>query len=206
MSPRRWGQNVQIWVYRFLVARDGEWCSLCGKIPRVKNNPRVQNKLQIDHINGNPINNEPDNLRLLCQKCNVTLENKRRAGVTNSPSPKYERERKEGRASTRIAKEVVNYSHPDSPATMRANSIYEENARDWILSQIAENGFYPKQDAIAGMAELVGCSTLTADRYLTKLTGPLGPLQEVKDMLGTVMLTWKPDWNPEPPAKDGSEQ
>ncbi len=55
--------------------------------------------------------------------------------------------------------------------------------------------------AITGMAELVGCSVLTSTRYLMKLTSPLGPLQEIKDMLGGVMLTWKEGHKPEPTIK-----
>jgi len=36
----------------------------------------TQNTLDIDHIDGNPENNDPDNLRLLCRRCNVATSNR----------------------------------------------------------------------------------------------------------------------------------
>jgi len=84
---------------------------------------------------------------------------------------------------------------------MQANFLFEADARAWVLDKVAEKGFYPKQDAITGMAELVGCSVLTSTRYLMKLTSPVGCLQEVKDMLGSVMLTWKEGHKPAPTIK-----
>ena len=36
----------------------------------------TQNTLDIDHIDGNPGNNDPDNLRLLCRRCNVATSNR----------------------------------------------------------------------------------------------------------------------------------
>jgi len=210
--PRRFSANIQIWIYRYLVVRDGEQCARCFEKPGVQNSG-VQNersfgqgykindslplKLEIDHIDGEPWNNDPDNLRLLCKRCNILLRNKPRPAY----SPKIGRERKEGCASTRIVREVVDYSNPDAPVTMQANFLFEVDARKWCLSKVAEKGFYPKKDTWKGMAELVGCATQTARNYLDKLTGPLGPLREVKDMLGGIMLTWKEGYEPEPSIK-----
>ena len=36
----------------------------------------AQSTLDIDHIDGNPKNNDPDNLRLLCRRCNVATSNR----------------------------------------------------------------------------------------------------------------------------------
>jgi len=201
MSPRRWGQNVQVWVYRYLVERDGEQCARCYAKAGVQNDNTVPLKLEIDHVDGDPFNHTPDNLRLLCKDCNIRLRN--HPELSHSPKNVCvsERELKEGNASTRIVRQAVGYSHPDSPVTMQANFLFEVDARAWVLEKVAEKGFYPKQDAITGMAELVGCSVATSTRYLMKLTSPVGCLQEVKDMLGSVMLMWKEGYKPEPTIK-----
>lgn len=46
-------------------------CSICG-IGRIWNN--LELKLQLDHIDGNPTNNNVDNLRYLCPNCHTQTE------------------------------------------------------------------------------------------------------------------------------------
>ena len=86
LSPRRWGTNARAWAYRYLVLRDGEHCAICHARPTTQNTPTTpdsttqnssttQNTLDIDHIDGDPNNNHPDNLRLLCRQCNVATSN-----------------------------------------------------------------------------------------------------------------------------------
>jgi hypothetical protein len=176
-----------MWAYRYLVIRDGEQCARCFEIPT------TQNTLDIDHIDGNPHNNEPDNLRLLCRSCNVALGNKARP----LSSDKYvcEREREEGKASTRVGREVVSYR--EGSPEMQANVLYELDFRKWILGMIAERGFINKMDAIAAGAEVVGCSPATTQRYLAKLTSSVGPLQETRDMLKDIVLVLKDHLKPE---------
>lgn len=190
MSPRRWGINTRLWAYRYLVIRDGEQCARCFNIPT------AQNTLDIDHIDGNDWNNDPDNLQLLCRSCNVSKENKRRAGVAlPSDQHVWEREGKEGKASTRVSKDIVNYK--EGSQEMQANFLFELDFRKWIMAKIREQGGYPKTDAIASGAEVVGCSPSTTGRYLTKLTSKEGPLTESKDMLGDLILTLKDHLKPE---------
>lgn len=185
--PRRWGINTRLWVYRFLVIRDGELCARCYEIPT------TQNDLDIDHIDGNDWNNEPDNLRLLCRPCNVTLANQAR----KLPSDQYvyERERKEGKAQTRVSRDIVNYK--EGSVEMQANFLFELEFRKWLLGKVNEAGGYSKQDAIASGAELVGCSPSTTERYLKKLVSRAGPLREDRDMLGDFILTLKEHLKPE---------
>lgn len=189
--PRRWGINTRLWAYRFLVLRDGELCARCFEIPTTQNDT-----LDIDHIDGNPSNCEEDNLRLLCRRCNVTLENQRRAGV-GPPSDQYvcEREGKEGKAQTRVSREVVNYS--EGSTEMQANFLFELDFRKWLLGKIRSLGGYPKLDAINSGAELVGCSPSTTARYLVKLTSSAGPLRESRDMLKDTILELKDHLKPE---------
>ena len=187
--PRRWGINTRLWAYRYLCLRDGELCARCFNIPT------AQNTLDIDHIDGNPQNYEESNLRLLCRRCNVTLENQAR--VTRVPSSdQKEREKAEGNPRTRVIREVINYRLGSQE--MQANFLYELDFRNWLLGKIKELGGYPKGDAISAGAEVVGCSPTTTTKYLAKLTSSAGPLKESKDMLGDIYLELKDHLKPEP--------
>lgn len=187
--PRRWGINTRLWAYRFLVLRDGEQCARCF------NSPTAQNTLDIDHIDGNPSNGSPSNLRLLCRKCNVTLENQAR--VTRvPPGDQKERERREGQPATRVIREAVNYKQ--GAPEMQASFLFELDFRLWVLEKINRFGGFPKGDAVNAGAEVVGCSPSTTVKYLSKLTSSEGPLQERKDMLGDIILVFKDHLKPEP--------
>jgi hypothetical protein len=195
MSPKRWGTTTRIWAYRYLVERDGDQCARCYTIPT------TLITLDIDHIDGNKWNNDPDNLRLLCRKCNVILENKARPTTRyEAPSdPVCVREREEGKPSTRIARQLVDYRQGDS--AMQANFLFELDFRMWLLDQVRDRGFIPQDDAINAGAEVVGCSPSTTARYLAKLTSSAGPLKKQKDMLGCIVLSLRDGLLPEPSIK-----
>lgn len=75
---------------------------------------------------------------------------------------------------------------------MQANDLFELDFRAWVLDQVRTYGSYPKTDAINSGAEVVGCSSLTSRRYLEKLTSAKGVLQEAKNPLKQMILTFKP--------------
>jgi hypothetical protein len=106
-----------------------------------------------------------------------------------------ERERKEGKAQTRVSKDIVNYK--EGSTEMQANFLFELEFRKWLLGKVNEAGGYPKQDAISSGAEIVGCSPSTTERYLKKLVSTAGPLREEKDLLGDLILTLKEHLKPE---------
>lgn len=180
---RRLGINTRLWCYRYLVLRDGEQCARCYEIPTTQNT--LFGTLDIDHIDGDPTNWNKDNLRLLCHRCNVILENQARV----PPSDKREREAREGKPGTRVSRQVVSYK--EGSTEMQANFLFELDFRKWILEKVRERGGYPKQDAIAAGAEVVGCSPTTTAKYLAKLLSSEGPLQEARDMLGDTHLVLK---------------
>lgn len=215
--PKRFGNLTRVFVYQYLVLRDGEQCAICHVVPTPLNQgvvsfPTPRIKLEIDHKDGNPANNTPTNLRLLCVKHNRGVENRRRSHCDKcvcGEKKDYEREvrktkeriRSEGNPNTRIAREVIKYNQGDP--VMQANFLYEVDFRNWILEQIRDKGHIFKQDAVFSGAETVGCSPSTAERYLKKLTSSAGPLQEVRDMIGGVQLTFKPEYENEPTHKMG---
>jgi hypothetical protein len=192
VMSRRLGEKSRLWCYRFIALRDGDRCRSCGAFPVTRNNGNVSLVLEIDHIDGDPWNWQPDNLRLLCKKCNLAERN--RASCAPRVDSAYMRKRDEGHESTRIVREVVDCDDPSAPVTVRLNARYETLARTYALQLIAEKGYRLKVEVVAGMAEVTGCSIITAARYLAKLLGPAGPLQERKDMLGGFMLEFKPEY------------
>ncbi len=213
--PKRFSVNTRAWIYRFLCLRDGEQCALCfvrptnpisppqngfsaaqnsasGAGPATHNGHSRRRKitLEIDHVDGNFRNNTEENYRLLCKSCNVAEGNRKRL-----PSDLREREREsrrtEGHSATRVAKLSVDYSTGD--AAMRANQLYEDKFRQWLLKTLAQSISVEKQEAINSGAELTGCSTLTAARYLSKLTSLAGPLCEIIDYTGRTVIALKPE-------------
>jgi len=174
-------------AYNFIAARDGEYCLICRKKP-----PAV--KLQIDHADNNPDNWNPENLHLLCQKHNLEMRGKtvaehKRLIRTYSANNERERARERGREGTSQVRDLVDFRNA-SPE-MKANSYYEVRYRDWLLTIIREQGFITKQEAVNSGAEVAGCSPLTANRYLAKLTSSVGPLKTRKDATGTVIVEWR---------------
>ena len=200
MSNRIQGKT-RVWLYRFIAARDGELCGNCGAVPEIPltnfppaatNTPKTVKHLELDHIDDDLNNNEPDNFGFLCKTCNVSKENRRRAAGELSPSA--ERERAEGKPATQLVRQLVNYSA--GSAEMQANSYFEVDFRVWVLQFIKATGFIGKQDAIDSGAEMVGCSPTTTTKYMKKLTSRFGPLAETKDKTGAVILELKPQYEP----------
>lgn len=183
--PRRWGLNTRVWAYRYLCLRDGEHCTRCSTIPT------AQNTLDIDHIDGDSWNSDPENLRLLCRGCNVALANiarKDQVELVRFSSARKERER--GKPSTKLVREVVDYKRGSSE--MQANLLFELQFRRWALERVKDQGGLLKKEAINAGAEIVGCSPTTTAKYLDKLTSAAGPLQEGRDLLGDTILVFKP--------------
>jgi len=58
------------YVYKCLVERDGDECSVCG-ISSWQDKPI---RLWVDHIDGNATNNDPANFRLICPNCDSQSE------------------------------------------------------------------------------------------------------------------------------------
>ena len=186
--PRRWATDTRFWVYRFLSLRDGECCADCMKSPQ----ETKEGYLDIDHLNHAPHDNRPENLQLLCRSCNTAKGNGHRSqqarlhdsGRAAMESPSVQRERE--RERTRVLKEAIDYQA--GPPEMRANQLYEVPYITNLIALVRERDHVTKETAINGMAQLVGCSIITAGKYLAKLTSEFGPLEETRDMLQTPVI------------------
>ena len=183
---RRWATETRYWAYQYLCLRDGEYCQVCHVNKTTFYDTKTKlpitfYDLDIDHIDGDPLNNSPSNLRLLCRQCNAS------EGGKKSRKRKSVTEREREYPSTRIVKSSVGYR--EGSAEMQANLLFELDFREWINAFVHENGFIPKKEAINAGAEVVGCNPVTAAKYLAKLTSIVGPLAEMKDMLGEVIIT-----------------
>ena len=192
---RRMGTEMYNFAYYTLTIRDGEKCRQCGRkagdpTTQAEKNRGLGDKveLQIDHIDGDPHNNDPDNLQFLCKLHNIKKS-------SNARERKLEEIRKIQRSDKKHAdiqpatydvKRRVDYSTGE--ASMQVNGICETRFSEWVVNEVKRCGTIPKKEAISSGAHIAGCSVLTTKRYLEKLTCSLGPLQEIKDIDGEIVI------------------
>lgn len=62
-------------MYRFLVERDGDQCSVCNITGDDWNGLPL--RLWVDHINGDPSDHSPSNFRLICPNCESQTDTSR---------------------------------------------------------------------------------------------------------------------------------
>jgi len=111
---------------------------------------------EIDHINGDPGDRRPDNLRGLCKSCNIRQRN-----LSAGPSADSVNER-------------VNLAEQQDSAEIEINRDAEPRYRKWLFERTGRKEPLYSQEAIYGGAEIVGISPITARRYLGKVTSPQG--------------------------------
>jgi hypothetical protein len=186
--PNRFTIKEHDALYKFIAARDGEYCIKCHT------KPLPDKPLQIDHADNDRSNWDPENLHLACQTHNLefrgmTVKEHMEQIQHYSASNERERARERGREGTNMVKDLVDYRNA-SPE-MKANSYYEIQYRDWILTTVKVNGLITKEEALNSGSEVVGCSQLSASRYLAKLTSGVGVLKQFKDASGTVVISYK---------------
>ena len=80
-----WKLQAPSWVKRYLSEQRGYHCEVCG-ITEHNSKPIG---LECDHIDGNPSNNKPDNLRLICPNCHSQTESFKGANRGNGRQNRY---------------------------------------------------------------------------------------------------------------------
>ena len=111
---------------------------------------------EIDHINGDPGDRRPENLRGLCKSCNIRQRN-----LSAGPSADS-------------ANESVKIGEVAESAEIEINRDAEPRYRKWLFDRTNRKEPLYSQEAIYGGAEIVGISPITARRYLGKVTSPQG--------------------------------
>lgn len=146
-----------------LWERDGGFCQRCFRIP-----PDIT--LVIDHKDNNSLNNDFDNLQLLCRRCNF-LKNprntSRHVSVSSDPS--------------------------DPPEPILINRNKEPQFRKYLAQRINEAERVPQNDIINSGAEILGVSPVTIRRYLDKRVSSEGAYT-LKRIGGTVVVCYKDEF------------
>jgi len=128
-------------LYQVLANGDGERCKTCSVTPKERH-------LVIDHIDNDNRNNHPDNLQLLCRRCNF-LKN------------------------WRPVDKCVNKDYEEI-SEIEKNRIKESEFRQYVYYQTNQNYENNPKKLINGGAEKVGISPVTAKRYLDKICSSEG--------------------------------
>jgi hypothetical protein len=118
-----------------------------------------------------------------------TIKGARGGDCAEENAKERERERNEGHLSTRVVREMVDFS--EGSPEMQANSLYEKAFRRFVLDEVRLKCKIAMKDAIGSGSEVCGCSVITAKRYIEKLVSPKGNLQIVIDSADVKWLTWK---------------
>jgi len=165
-------RRERFWIRQFLIQRDGQKCLECGGTPYT---------LDIDHIDGNPTNDSPSNLRLLCRSCNTSRHIRKAQGIVSFLEREGE-SASQGLPSsdpTSVLKAKVNYSI-GSPE-MQVNDAVETAFRNWAFALLLSKGQYPQEDLIVDGAERTGASINAMRNYVKKMCSPqFGPLESFR--------------------------
>jgi hypothetical protein len=148
-------------LYSLIVQRDGACCKKCGASAR-------QRQLVLDHINNNNKDNRPENLQLLCRRCNY-LKNPRRP-VDSCVS-----------------------EHAESEQTVLSiNKLKEPMFRKYVIHRVNEENAVPESDLLNAGAETIGMSPVTAKRHLGKMCSSAGNFERAR-IGDTVVIRYKTD-------------
>ncbi len=174
-----------------LVERDGPWCIACFvEYGQKRGEPAV--KLQIDHADNNPKNWTPSNLHLTCQTHNLkfrSLSVKDHVSLMATYSAKFMCLRAQMGLESSLPKILVDYM-AGSPE-MQVNSICEVRWLEFMHQEISKYGSIFKEVAIAGGAQVAGCSTAAVrNNYLPKAISPWGAFKETKDGGGNKIIVY----------------
>lgn len=136
----------------------GTWrvrCSFCGRWVS-----RDRKQTLIDHKDNEPSNNKSENLQLIHRRCNY-LKNPR------GKKP-LEREQQPG-------------DDDQVSGELRKNRLAEPAFTKWLLDYVRTNGPKEKETLINAGAFVANISTITATRYMRKLSSLEGPLMVYHD-------------------------
>lgn len=151
-----------------------------------------ETRLEIDHIDGNPANHDPMNLRLLCHSCNIKTALERSHKITSEHHGVFVEREGENLSATAKIKAKLDYQR--GSLEMQANDYFELSFRNYITAKIKQKGEIEKEDAIGSGAEVSGASVNACRNYLIKMTSSEGPCIEIKLPSKTRVIRLKPEY------------
>ena len=141
-------------VYNYLARTHGEMCNLC----KIDGNSKT---LVVDHIDNNNSNNHPENVQLLCRRCNY----KKNPRIS-------EREPLDNCESVCPPIHYISFIHHENE--IERSKKKEPLFRKYVIEKIESNLEWEVEDLINSGAEKTGISTITAERYLKKMCSSEG--------------------------------
>jgi len=147
-------------IRRYLAKRDGRKCVLCRTDPVAG--------LEIDHINGNPLDWDYENLRLLCGTCN-----KKQAWALRHHNSLKEREKVGDKAivEATLAGRLSELSMSwEGRRKLELQDVFEPLLNDMLLK-----GAVTVKDAQNRLGFLTGADQQTVTRWLDRMTTLEGP-------------------------------
>lgn len=195
--PKRMSEKERRVLIQAVIIRDGDICKLCHETP-------VRAKT-LDHVNGKPRDNRPENLVLLCRPCNTAEGNRARRGcrlLTPSTLAEFSAAAHETLVNTSSGRALPDQSVARvtceservrdgagidrrgwGPSEEAANLVMEPTYRLWLYRWVKQHGYISRQDAIDAGAEYLDqtvgrASQQTIERYFRKAISSAGWLEE----------------------------
>lgn len=156
-------------VAELLYERQSGECGMAGPAMACDKGP-----LEIDHVDGDPNNWAPNNLRLLCHAHNIAERNRQRsASVCEKPESD----------ATEALHRSVDYTR--GSAEMEVTDAAETPFRNYVEARLRNlRQPVPRKALQDDGAEVFGVSIATTDRYLRKLCSGEGRFRVTKPPRG----------------------
>lgn len=177
-------------AWELCVHRDGEKCDQCGWVygnpptPIQLRHPlpgTVEQVLELNHKDGNPLHNEPSNWNLLCKACNLwavadgVAQMRVRVRIEDRVAVGEKRDERDSGCGDGSVRQMVSSTRRDRAlnsekgATLEVNAICEPVFRAYVLERVVKEKKSPYDDLIDSGAEVAHCSQDTCKRYLRKM-------------------------------------
>ena len=181
--------------YKLIAQAEGEMCLICwGETGKIVKPPRK--KLVIEHADNDPRNWRSNNLHLACYSCNKKMEKwpvLQKINTINLYSDQLEREREKKNLPTKTSVYKSLCISGNSSSEIMLNRNYYPKWLQYVYERINEDVVVEKKDLVLSAAKRAGCSKQTSGNYLDVETSTEGNLQEIVDIDGNKIITYKDD-------------
>ena len=158
-------------IIGFLQEMDGNICQLCNlKFDALTEQERERDpkrRITIHHVNNNKNDHRYDNLELLCNSCN----SKKRHSINNRSL----KEPHMGSNQTVCVKNNIVLPTEGDSYSAKKNDLCEKPSQKWLVKMVYDAKDIPitVKNAMNGVSNFIGCSPVTARRYIDKMSNPI---------------------------------